>query len=110
MIPEDVEKWSYGPAETKADLWTRGKAALPVYDQAHEPDLPTYSATAPEINPAPAPVAPRLDSSASTFTADGRTTEQIIAEARAKKERGDYNLTWKQKLKKASEFTLLGTN
>lgn len=105
MIPEDVEKWSFGPAETKADLWTRGKAALPVYDQTPEPTLPTYSATAPEIQFTPP--APRQDS-VSSFTADGKTSAQIIEEAKQKKQKGEYNLTFKQKMKNATNYALMG--
>jgi hypothetical protein len=31
LKPDDVQKWRLGEPVTKADLWTRGKEALPVY-------------------------------------------------------------------------------
>ena len=109
LQPEDVEIWRLGPAETKADLWTRGKAALPVYDQANENSdaLPTYSKYAPEISEPDAPT--QRQGSASTYTADGKTAEQIIAEAEAKHKSGEGKMTWKQRVKKGTEFALMGS-
>lgn len=100
-----------GAPETKADQWTRGKAALPVYEDAKNPDdVPEYSETAPPVDSrtlsaSSATPAPRAGTS---FTADGKTSEQIIQEAKErneakKKEKGG----WKQTLKKGTEFALL---
>ena len=36
LKPEDVEKWRLGDPVTKADKWTRGREALPVYSEVHE--------------------------------------------------------------------------
>jgi hypothetical protein len=44
LKPEDVQKWRLGDAVTKADQWTRGKEALPVYSEVHaEGAVPEYS-------------------------------------------------------------------
>ena len=108
LLPEDVEIWRLGPAETKADLWTRGKAALPVYDQVPDTGLPKYSQTAepPSFEQGPA----LRQGSASTFTADGKTSEQIIAEAKERAARGEGKRTWKQSFKRGAEFGMLGAN
>jgi hypothetical protein len=36
LKPEDVQKWRLGDAVTKADKWTRGREALPVYAEINE--------------------------------------------------------------------------
>ncbi|EXJ64273.1 hypothetical protein A1O7_00609 [Cladophialophora yegresii CBS 114405] len=43
LKPEDVQKWRLGDAVTKADQWTRGREALPVYSEVRaEGALPDY--------------------------------------------------------------------
>ena len=36
LKPDDVQKWRLGEAVTKADKWTRGSQALPVYAEVHD--------------------------------------------------------------------------
>ncbi|KIW86747.1 uncharacterized protein Z519_12660 [Cladophialophora bantiana CBS 173.52] len=43
LKPEDVQKWRLGDPVTKADRWTRGREALPVYSEVHaEGAAPEY--------------------------------------------------------------------
>ncbi|KIW24266.1 uncharacterized protein PV07_09993 [Cladophialophora immunda] len=43
LKPEDVQKWRLGDPVTKADKWTRGREALPVYSEVHaEGAVPEY--------------------------------------------------------------------
>ncbi|KIW73302.1 hypothetical protein PV04_01433 [Phialophora macrospora] len=43
LKPEDVQKWRLGDAVTKADQWTRGKEALPVYSEVQaDGAVPNY--------------------------------------------------------------------
>lgn len=118
LLPEDVEKWRLGEPETKADLWTRGKEVLPVYGQIHEEDanaLPEYS----ERYDGPPPEEPRLPSvssnegqasvsSASGFSADGKTSQQIIEEAKAKHAEKNRKKGWKDSVKRGAEFAMMG--
>ena len=155
LKPHDVEKWRLGDPVTKADRWTRGREALPVYAEVNEtaavpeyehdydgpprsdppqeglPDSmtldgdddvlashlekrqsrnrssaasePTYpsgrnsSATV----PVPSDDAPRTRS----VIANGKTAQEIIAEAEAK---GRPKLGWKERAKRAAEYTVMG--
>lgn len=98
LKPADVAKWSADAPKTKGDLWTRGSLALPVYnEEEHRNELPEYVK-----DPEPvaaldvAPSDPTVRQS--SFTADGKTTQQIIEEAKAK---SAVPLTRKEKLKKS---------
>lgn len=131
LLPEDVEIWRLGPPETKADLWTRGKEALPVYAEAQQQQndahvLPEYS----EHYDGPPPEEPRLDSVSSeagsgglglapttatrtsSYSVDGKTSEQIIKEAKEKAEakKRDRKGTWKERIKRGAEIGLMGSN
>lgn len=114
LLPEDVELWRLGDPETKADLWTRGKAALPVYDEHHEELLPQYSRdydgpSTQELKPESG--RPQVAERSSSFMADGKTSEQIISEARAKLEADkNKNKSWKNSIKRGAEFAMMGTN
>ena len=128
LLPPDVEIWRLDDPETKADLWTRGKTALPVYDETQHDDahtLPEYSETydgpAPEearpdaVNwatgsDAVVGVAPARNQKASSFTADGKTSEQIIAEAKEKAaaRKADRKGTWKDRIKRGTEVGMMG--
>ncbi|KIX95823.1 uncharacterized protein Z520_08531 [Fonsecaea multimorphosa CBS 102226] len=45
LKPEDVQKWRLGDPVTKADKWTRGREALPVYSEVRaEGAVPDYQA------------------------------------------------------------------
>jgi hypothetical protein len=51
LKPEDVQKWRLGEAVTKADKWTRGREALPVYSEVHdEGTAPEYQLDAQSTN------------------------------------------------------------
>jgi len=145
LKPEDVQKWRLGEAVTKADKWTRGREALPVYSEVREEGLvPEYQidtdrpSQSPNFDPVMTPeddqlahFVERRDSEISQrpqpqqpaqrpaprslfgaaipespyqtqpreIVADGKTAEEIIAEARA---RPKPKLTWKQKLHKGA--------
>lgn len=102
--------WRMGEPETKADLWTRGKVALPVYnDLPEEPCLPEYK----DIDDQPSQEAQRQASSASagSFTADGKTSDQIIQEAKEKSEMQKAqprNKRWKDHAKRGVEWGVMG--
>ncbi|OAP59107.1 hypothetical protein AYL99_06405 [Fonsecaea erecta] len=50
LKPEDVRKWRLGDPITKADRWTRGREALPVYSEVHaEGAVPEYQVD--DVNP-----------------------------------------------------------
>jgi len=119
LLPADVEIWRLGEPETKADLWTRGKAALPVYNETqHDHTLPEYS----ETYDGPPSDEARLNSVSSAFsgisiapqrtssyTADGKTSEQIIAEAKVKAaaKKADRQGTWKNRIKRGAEWGMM---
>jgi len=48
----------------------------------------------------------------SSYTADGKTSEQIIREAKEKAEakKLDRKGTWKERIKRGAEFGLMGSN
>lgn len=129
LLPEDVERWRLGPVQTRADLWTRGRDALPGYTSTDiavegDPSLPEYSEKAlPEEGEAPSdsrvlsPVPSRLqrvDTTSSTtstsgFVAEGRTTDQIIRDYQAKHEaRKKEDTRWKKVLRTASGYNIMG--
>lgn len=115
-----------GGVETRADLWTRGRDALPGYASTiaaenGDPELPAYSDKIPEEGEVPcdsrvlSPVPTRLQrvdtasSMSSGFVAEGRGTDQIIQEYRAKHEAmKKEDPRWKKMLKSASGYNLLG--
>ena len=109
LKPEDVAKWSTGEATTNADRWTRGKHALPVYGE--EPDsgvLPQYVESAPvadEKNDVVQTLAPS-ERTASGHTIEGKTTEEIIAEAKAKAVTNKQG--WRTTFKKGAERAAMG--
>lgn len=111
LLPEDVAKWRFGEPETKGDQWTRGKAALPAYTDAppSEP-APLYSKEAPPADSTLLRPTSSTPQRASSFTADGKTSEQIIQEAlereRAKKAQGGAG--WKNTMKRATEYAMMG--
>lgn len=110
LLPEDVAKWRFGEPETKGDQWTRGKAALPAYADAPSSDAaPEYSKEAPSIDSQTVRVGSSETPRTSSFTADGKTAEQIIEEARereqAKKLQGGG---WKNTMKRATEYAMMG--
>ena len=123
LMPEDVERWREGEPETKADLWTRGKSVLPVYEQAQEDDhhLPEYTERyegppqeelrLASVSSSTSAAATRTDST-SGYTADGKTSEQIIREAkeRAEADKKDKKKGWKNPIKRGAEFAMLGAN
>lgn len=118
-----MEKWRFGDPETKADLWTRGKEALPVYNeaQAGAGAAPVYAekydGPSPEVKIGGGSLSSNGEATAgkaervpSTFTADGKTSEQIIAEAKAKAEaqKKDKKGSWKNTFKRATEYAMMG--
>lgn len=109
MLPEDVEIWRLGEAQTKADLWTRGQARLPVYDEHHQDELPEYTAD----YDGPVPEDSRLASDASNtgFMADGKSSGQIIAEAEARNAAAkNRKKSWRDSIKRGAEFAMMGSN
>lgn len=121
LLPPDVEIWRLGEPETKADLWTRGKEALPVYAETQHLDahvLPEYT----EHYDGPPAEEARVDSVSyeagggrltqrtSSYMVDGKTSEQIIAEAKVKaaEKKMDRRGTWKDRLKRGAEFGMMG--
>ena len=120
LKPDDVKKWRLGDPQTKADRWTRGSEALPVYaevhaegavpeyqvdDDGHFRDVPTSSETRNSHSIALEPDAD-IDGAARRKTiADGKTAAEIIAEAKAK---AAPKMTWKEKLHKGAQMTMMG--
>ena len=85
LKPEDMEKWSAEEPETYADTYTRGRRALPGYGDVEDGQLsapPPFETGGAEEDHAGEAAPMRQGSSGRTI--DGRTTEQIIAEAQAK--------------------------
>lgn len=114
LNPDDLLKWRLDEPETEADRFTRGKHVLPVYDQVEQEDAaPTY--TDASLNEEDAKRVSSLASSGtpahqhrtSSFTADGKTTEEIIAEAE-EKERTKPKLTMKERLKGVARDAIAG--
>ncbi|EXJ57661.1 uncharacterized protein A1O5_12451 [Cladophialophora psammophila CBS 110553] len=59
LKPEDVQKWRLGDPVTKADRWTRGREALPVYSEVHtEGAAPEYQIDC--VNPDQSPANERI--------------------------------------------------
>lgn len=106
LKPADVEKWSAEEPETYADTYTRGRRALPGYRDVkdHDSSLPEYvektegvysgdktgvpksaaQQTVLDANQPSQHQAPPMRQGSSGRTIDGKTTEQIIAEASAR--------------------------
>ena len=147
LKPDDVQRWRLGDPVTKADKWTRGKEALPVYSETQaEGALPEYqvdhnnsgqsAGNEPILTPDESRLAEYFDametsaqaqrSASSPFPmqqplatvaesrgdgpparrsiiADGKTAEEIIAEAKA---RGKRKLTWKEKFSSGVQMTM----
>ena len=85
LKPEDVEKWSAEEPETYADTYTRGRRALPGYGDVEDGQSsapPPFEAAGVQEGLAGEGAPVRQGSSGRTI--DGKTTEQIIAEAQAK--------------------------
>lgn len=122
LKPNDVAKWRLGAPKTKADMWTRGTEALPVYHEAQaEGQAPAYSVDY-DGPPSEEPTLddemrrPRYDSSASAYTSDypakstiidGKTAAEIIEEARNKPKRTRKD-GWKAALKNGANIAMLG--
>lgn len=83
LRPEDVAKWRFEAPKTKADQFTRGSDVLPAYDEAQStPEVPEYTEHHDSLAGV-RPVRPYEDARrTSSFTADGKTSEQIIKEAK----------------------------
>lgn len=104
-------------------MWTRGKDALPVYHQAQEEaaSLPQYS----ESYEGPPSEEMRLASvstyssnegssaaKTSSFSADGKSTEQIIQEAKDRaeaKKKEPKSKGWRNSVKRGTEWALMGS-
>lgn len=122
LKPEDVAKWRLEEPKTKGDQWTRGAEALPVYSEvegqgrvpdyefehvgiAPEPTL-DHDYTAPPPDPVPAP---HGGDRTGKVIADGKTAQDIIEEAKMKKEQnGGKKDGWKAKFKRGAEMAMLG--
>lgn len=127
LKPHDVEKWRFGDPVTKGDLWTRGKEALPVYAEVETTAaVPEYERDydgPPRTEPGEHGLIEGVPDSVTTNTydttsrtsstgtgqiiADGKTADEIIAEAKAK---GKSKLTWKERVKRAAEITAMAAD
>lgn len=118
LKPDDVKKWRLGDAVTKGDRWTRGSEALPVYAEVRaEAAAPDYDADSRGDTLSIDADCHRLDSNSTPLDpdsssiprrktiADGKTAEEIIAEARSK---STNKLSWKQKLHKGAQMAMMG--
>ena len=133
LKPHDVQKWRLGEPVTKGDQWTRGSEALPVYSEITEthavpeyehdydgpprtqypgdpvPDSQTWDDDASAERSTSIATANSADRSGSTVSgkviANGKTAQEIIAEAQAK---GNPKLSWKERAKKAGEYASMG--
>ncbi len=151
----DVERWRLGDPVTKADRWTRGPEALPVYAEVSEtaavPEYEPYYDVPPRVDPpaqgvpdsvtlgteddqfvshlerqesrltstssgesqpsqrhssaAAIPMPANSRSSTGKIIANGKTAEEIIAEAKSK---GRLKLGWKERVKRAGEYAAMG--
>lgn len=125
LLPEDVAKWRVGEPTTKADLWTRGSHALPVYSEVQSSAAPpTYevdytgpppeertlsvgdTASVSETQEAPEQT-PQVERPRQTI-ADGKTAQEIIDQAKKKHEQ-QPKLSFKQQMKKGVEMVGLGS-
>jgi hypothetical protein len=105
LKPEDVAKWnaSGGEGGTMGNQFTRGSDALPVYNEVKgDESAPGYEADyeEPARDEMVMNSGPPQDQKEGGFTADGKTTEEIIAEAKRKGGQSSKT-TWKKGLERA---------
>jgi hypothetical protein len=115
LKPEDVAKWRLGEAKTKADLWTRGTERLPVYAEVKEEGaVPEYEDATERPQDGedvmrPSVPAVQHGTPERREIMDGMTAEEIIARQKAKQANGPKgNMTWKERVKRGSEYAMLG--
>ncbi|RVX70529.1 hypothetical protein B0A52_05180 [Exophiala mesophila] len=118
LKPDDVKKWRLGDPVTRGDRWTRGPEALPVYAEVRaEAAAPDYEADSlddprstdterhrQDFHSTPLDPDPSGTPRRNTI-ADGKTAEEIIAEARAK---GTNKMSWKERLHKGAQLATMG--
>jgi len=108
LKPEDVAKWRFEAPRTRADQFTRGADVLPAYDEAQStPEVPEYSEHYNELA-GTKPVNSYEDTRrTSSFTADGKSAEQIIKEAEEKaKIKKSKKENWKDMLRSGVNMTM----
>ncbi|KAJ9651691.1 hypothetical protein H2198_009038 [Neophaeococcomyces mojaviensis] len=108
LKPEDVAKWRLEAPKTKADQYTRGRDALPVYDEAPStPEVPAYTEDYDRPTRVDSIVPPDDPRRTSSFTADGKTSEQIIREAEEKaKIKKSRKESWRGMLRSGVNMTM----
>lgn len=102
-----MAKWSADAPKTKGDQWTRGSAVLPVYEQVdYLEEVPKYTKDPADATLDSAVRPSAADRTPSTFTADGKTSMQIIEDARTKAAEKTNKQKWREALSAGVKFTM----